>query len=80
MPHLPRVGEIIQTEEKLDNTKEFIVTDVTYQLHQKKLLPYVTCESFYNKGEYNRLFYLRQECWMPGHCNDVSEEEAVVAQ
>jgi len=68
MPHLPRVGEIIRTHEEFDNTKEFIVTDITYQLHKKQLFPYVECRSLYSKkGEYNRLDCLREGKWLPEH-------------
>jgi len=80
MPFLPRVGEIVKTNEEIDNTKEFIVTDVTYQLHNDQLFPYVSCESFYRKGGSSRLFYLKQGCWVQGHCSDVSGEQAATPQ
>jgi len=31
----------------------------------------LTCESFYRKGGYSRLFYLRENCWVEGHCDDI---------
>ena len=73
---LPRVGEIITLNEELDNTNDFIVTDVSFEEQSSSMfIPRVSCESFYKKGGHTRLFHLRQNCWVPGHCSDVDEEK-----
>jgi len=72
---LPKVGETVRMKEEMDNTKEFIVLSVTYAEATNGIMyPYVQCESFYpnTEGAYTRLFYLRSECWVPGHCEDTA--------
>ncbi len=58
----PRVGEIIVLDE-MDNTTEFIVTDVRH--FPKDNFIEITCESFYRQGGYTRYYYLSQEYWLP---------------
>jgi hypothetical protein len=73
---LPRVGEIIAFNKELDNTKEFIVTEVTFrETSTATFTPHLQCESFYKTGGYTRLWHLQQNYLVPGHCDDIDETE-----
>ena len=66
----PRVGEIVVLN-KMDNTTEFIVTDILH--HPLDNCVEIRCESFYrDKGGYTRCFYLRQAEWLQP-CPDLRE-------
>ncbi len=59
---VPRVGEIVALPE-MDNTDEFIVTDIVHYPIDNFIE--VTCESFYRQNGHPRHFYLRQAEWLP---------------
>ena len=59
---VPRVGEIVVLN-KMDNTTEFIVTDIIH--HPLDSFIEAMCESFYRSGGHPRYFYLREAEWLP---------------
>ena len=77
-PSVPRIGELVTIQKSMDNTNEFIVTDVLYDIEDNTIFPRIVCESFYSKGGYSRLYFLRQGCWVEGHCGDINKDDSKV--
>ena len=60
---IPRVGETVIIESKLNDTSELLVHDVTYELEGGKLNPVVKCQAF--STPQNRLWMLEANGWLP---------------
>ena len=66
---IPKIAEIVVLDE-MDNTTEFIVTEILH--YPKDKFIEIHCESFYRKNGYSRCFYLHQAGYLPP-CNDLEE-------
>jgi len=67
---VPRAGELIVTDDELDNTNEFIVLDIKHFV--SKNIIEIDCESFYSSGGMSRQFHLTHSGWL-NNCSDESE-------
>jgi len=75
-PHLPRVGELIELDEELDNTHLFLVYEVTHKIVGNKSTPVIWAESFYGnyhidpktkkaiESDFSRRQILKNEYWI----------------
>lgn len=59
---VPRVGELIALDRKIDGFYELFVTDVTYELSNHSLTPHIKAKVWY-RGD--RLAELAERGWLP---------------